>query len=281
MSTPNNSEKEIYFHVGTGKTGSTFLQDRVFPKFKGIYYIHRSYYKKHAVDIITKGEHSRYFISCEFDRQMEEEVRYFSNTFPNTKPIIVFRRHDSYIASQYRRIVKNGFQENFKSFFNIDDDSGYFKKHDLDYTRQIKLLEECFDQKPLVLLFDDLKQDSTKFVNDFAKDLKVDIDTNKIDFTKKHTSYNEKQLKAIHALAKKIDIRKRRVFKNGFLNIFARIYLAVVRYSTLHFAKLIPNKFFSDEPIMSKEELKEVKEYYEKDWEYCLEYAKNQTRIAK
>ena len=30
---------EIFFHVGTGKTGSTFLQSRIFPKLKGIHYI--------------------------------------------------------------------------------------------------------------------------------------------------------------------------------------------------------------------------------------------------
>ena len=38
--------KVIYFHVGISKTGSTFLQQRVFPFLKNIHYIPtRKYFK--------------------------------------------------------------------------------------------------------------------------------------------------------------------------------------------------------------------------------------------
>ena len=33
------SEPSIYFHVGLGKTGSTFLQDRFFPRLMDIDYL--------------------------------------------------------------------------------------------------------------------------------------------------------------------------------------------------------------------------------------------------
>ena len=99
------SEKQIFFHVGTGKTGTTFLQYRVFPKLRNIYYIQRTRYKN-VKNIIAESDAQKILISREFDQQLEKEIRWFTHTYPDTTPIIVFRRHDSYIASQYRRFVK-------------------------------------------------------------------------------------------------------------------------------------------------------------------------------
>ena len=122
----------IYFHVGTGKTGSTFLQTRIFPLLKEIYYIPTNRYHK-IFQEIEKSSSTKILISREFDQQLEREVKRFSKKYPNTTPIIVFRRHDSYIASQYRRFVKNGFTGNFQTFFDLQNNEGYFKKCDLNY----------------------------------------------------------------------------------------------------------------------------------------------------
>ena len=154
MSEP--SEKKIYFHVGTGKTGTTFLQYRIFPELKGIHYIQRTRYRK-AKKIINRTHYAKYLISREFDQQLEEQVKLFAADFPDTIPIIVFRRHDDYIASQYRRFVKNGFTGGFTDFFDVENDKGYFRKTDLDYSRQIKILEENFNSKPVVLFYDELR----------------------------------------------------------------------------------------------------------------------------
>ena len=103
-----SDQYEIYFHVGTGKTGSTFLQARIFPLLKGIHYIPTNRYHKIFLEI-EKYSSTKILISREFDQQLEREVKRFSEKHTNTNPIIIFRRHDSYIASQYRRFVKNGF----------------------------------------------------------------------------------------------------------------------------------------------------------------------------
>lgn len=123
----NTPKKNIYFHVGTGKTGTTFLQYRVFSKFRDIYYIQRTRYKN-AKKIINGSNYEKYLISREFDQQLEHEVKLFSADFPDAIPMIVFRRHDGYIASQYRRFVKNGFTGDFSEFFDLEKDKGFFKK---------------------------------------------------------------------------------------------------------------------------------------------------------
>lgn len=268
----STNEKEVYFHVGTGKTGTTFLQYRVFPYLKGIYYIQRTKYKK-AVQIIQTTNHAKYLVSREFDQQLEHETKLFSQKIPDAVPIIVFRRHDSYIASQYRRFVKNGFRGSFTQFFDIQNDSGYFRKQDLDYNRQIKILEGFFTKKPLVLFYDDLRKDPKKFINRFAEELGISINLNDVNFNRKHSSYSEKQLKAIQAFGKYINLRKRRPFKNSIIFFIWRMGLSGIRYSILFISKLLPEKFFSSEPLIPKDKLDEVREYYKNDWEQCLAYA--------
>ena len=136
-----SDSSEIYFHVGTGKTGSTFLQTRIFPLLNEIYYIPTNRYHK-IFQEIEKSSSTKILISREFDQQLEREVKCFSEKHPNTTPIIVFRRHDSYIASQYRRFVKNGFTGNFQAFFDLQNNEGYFKQSDLDYKSQVALLKK-------------------------------------------------------------------------------------------------------------------------------------------
>jgi hypothetical protein len=267
-----SSKKNIYFHVGTGKTGTTFLQYRVFPKMEGVFYIQRTKYRK-AKKIINNSNYDKYFISSEFDQQLEHEVKIFAEGFPETKPIIVFRKHDGYIASQYRRFVKNGFRGNFVDFFDVENDNGFFKKKDLDYYRQIQILENHFTQKPIVLFYEDLRSDAKAFIENLSRLMNVSVDYQKINTKKKHASYSEKQLKAMQSVGKRINMRKRRVFKNGFLHFLWKIYLGTIRYSVLYIAKCIPKSSFRKETLINPKELEKLRIYYEADWKKCKEYA--------
>ena len=151
--TNSTSKKQIFFHVGTGKTGTTFLQYRVFPYLQGIEYIQRTRYKK-SKQIIQKSQNTKLLVSREFDRQLQNEIEWFAESYPNATPIIVFRRQDSYIASQYRRFVKNGFTGAFTTFFDLKNNQGFFEQKHACYMQQIALLEKTFNQKPIVLIYE-------------------------------------------------------------------------------------------------------------------------------
>ena len=141
---------DIYIHVGLGRAGSTFLQYRVFPRMKGLYYIQRTRFRK-ARKIIGRGEHAKYLVSGELDpRIMENYLKDFSNPLSYARPIMVVRRHDEWIASQYRRYLKNSNHWTFKEFFDLDEDQGYWKKYQLYYYPLIELLEKYFEHKPLM-----------------------------------------------------------------------------------------------------------------------------------
>ena len=260
---------EIYFHVGTGKTGSTFLQARIFPLLKGIYYIPTNRYHKIFREI-EKISSTKILISREFDQQLEREVKRFSENHPNTTPIIVFRRHDSYIASQYRRFVKNGFTGNFQTFFDLQNNEGYFKHCDLDYKNQVALLKKHFTKEPIVFTYKDFKENAQKFTQKWAEIMSCSLDNKKVNWNRKHTSYSEHQLKVIKNFGKLINLTKRRVFKNSALHFIWKIYLGSIRYSILHLSFLARK---NNEKLIKEEELEAVKTYFQEDWKYIQSIA--------
>lgn len=263
--------KTIFFHVGTSKTGSTFLQNRIFPLLKGISYIpthkYHNIYKE-----IEKIKHLPILISREFDRQFEEEIARFSRKYTNVTPIIVFRRHDQYLASQYRRFIKNGFRGDITTFFDLENDQGYFKKIHFNYSHQINFLENKFEGEPLVLIYDSLREDPEKFALDLSQKLNANLDISTINFNKKHGSYSEKQLKIIKAIGSLFNLRKRRIFKNKLLHLLWRFYHAIFRYSILYGATLVPNFMISKNPLIDPLYLERVRKYFEEDWTNCKKH---------
>ena len=170
----------LYFHVGISKTGSTFLQHNVFPKLEGIHYFPTNQSKKYK-PLVQRSYHSQILLSREFDRQMEREVKKWAADFPSTKSILVLRRQDGWVASQYRRFTKNGFGLTFKEFIDIENDNGYWERDNLNFYNYIEILEHYFDHKPLVLMYDELRNSPETFIQKLANytnstlDIKVSV----------------------------------------------------------------------------------------------------------
>ena len=267
-----STEKEnIYFHVGISKTGSTFLQNRVFPKLSNITYIPTNKYHR-VFEEIKSCEGNNILISREFDRQFEREVTLFSSRYRRATPIIVLRKHEEYLASQYKRFVKNGFKGEIEDFFDLENDSGFFKVLHLSFSYQIKVLKEKFDKDPIVLFYDELKSNPRGFIKYFCSLTLSNIDLEKVNFNKKHISYNEKQLKAIKTVSKYFNLKKRVVFNSPFLNLFWRLYQGFFRYSILYLSMVVPNFMYSKKPLIDPAYLKKVSKHFRGDWENCLKH---------
>lgn len=264
----------LYFHVGISKTGSTFLQHRVFPKLGDIHYFPTNQFKKYK-SLVQKASSPNILLSREFDRQMEREVKKWAADFPNTKSILVLRRQDGWIASQYRRFVKNGFGLTFKEFIDIEKDTGYWERDNLNFYNYIEILEHYFEHKPLVLMYDELRKKPEQFIQKLANYTNSTFDINDIDLSKVHTSYNEKQLKVMLKAGKRLNISNAKPFQSSLLNTIRRYaYVYPLRYGTLYSALLLPNAMVSKSPLIPVEALKDIKNYYADDWQKCLDYSK-------
>lgn len=266
------SAPEIFFHIGLGKTGTTFLQYRAFPFFQGLEYIQRTRFRK-AKEIIQNSESTRFFISFECDQQLEEVAKDWAKDYPQTTPIIVFRKHDSWIASQFRRFVKNCHVRSFKELLDLQSDTGIFKKKDLEFYAMIEMLEETFQNKAIVLLYDDMRTDPQSFIQGLARRMDSSIDLHKVDFSKKHSSYSEKQLKGLLSTQRFISLKKRVVFKNKVVEFFRKTGVNGTRYLILFLSSLMPNSWFSNTPLLPKEELEAVQKEFDSDWDRILDRA--------
>lgn len=254
----------IYFHVGLSKTGTTFLQSRVFPQLQGISYIPTQHYKQ-AVRRIRRKNASKFLVSREFDQQFEQEIRHFSRQFPDAIPIIVFRRQDSYIASQYRRFVKNGFSGPFEAFFNLQDDQGYFKQQDLDYPRHLRLLREHFSAEPQVYLYEDLRLNPNEFYQRWAFHTQSQIDLDQLDSSPVHTSYTEGQLLFIRRINRYLNLRKRPMSRLAPLHFLLKLLREGVRYLLLFLGRW--SQSAQSEVLIPAEQLEKIQSHYAPDWD--------------
>lgn len=269
----SKSEKEIYFHVGLGKTASTYLQYKVFPKIKGAYYIQRTKYRQ-CDKIIERTNHTKYLVSREFDNQLEAEVEKFANKHPQAKIIMILRRHDRWIASQYRRFIKNGRPASFKEFIDIEHDTGIWRRDKLFFMPKIRKVEASFDSPPLVLFHEDLKADPRAFIQQIADFMGVRFDYERISLKPKHKSYNDHQLKVIRGVSEFLfPVEKSRSHKR-WINYLQYRSKWLVCHLFLYIAPLIPRNTYRGIDLIPPKELERIREYLEDDWNQCKEYAR-------
>ena len=266
----NQQKTELFFHVGLGKTASTYLQNKVFNQFKDVVYIHPTKYRKYQ-KIIEVNPGKKVFISREMDRQLEREVKKFAEKYPDTKTIIVLRSNEQWIASQYRRFLKNGYPYTFKEYFDIENDQGYWKIQDATFYPKIEILEKYFTQKPLVLFYEDMRNDTFAFIDKIANYLGVEYDKNTISLEPHHTSYEEKQLKVMLRVSKFLFTKDPKYTGSYFNTWIRRRSRMLLCYIILYSALLIPGFLISKKPLIDKTELEKIKKYYSEDWKKCRE----------
>ncbi len=265
-------EKEIYFHVGLGKVASTYLQYAFFPKLEGIHYIQRTRYKR-SKSIIQGTDYSKYLVSREFDQQLENEVRDFSATFPNARPILLLRRNDGWIASQYRRYVKNGGSKSFTAFFDVTGDTGFWKHTDLLFYPKIEVLEQCFEHKPLVLFHETLQTNPDAFFGQLAAYMGVSYQPEAISLSPIHRSYTDKQLRFIHSVSAYFFKENPQWHSNPVIHWIERRARLLLSYIILYTALIIPEKWVNQRPLVPASELEKIKIHFAEDWKKCQEYA--------
>lgn len=267
----------IFFHVGLGKVASTYLQYRFFPNLQGVSYIQRTRYRK-APQIIDREQAFPYLVSREFDRQLPEEVAWFSRYYHDVQPLILLRRHDEWIASQYRRYLKNGGQASLPSFLDLEHDQGKWKISEVNFMQYIRALEQHFEHAPLVYFHADFKADPYAFFNQIATDIGATFKWEDLDLEPFHASYSDKQLRFMRKYGSKFFNPRRKLPDQPVLRWLKRRSEMVGSYALLYTSQLLPKDWVEDVELYPRDYLQAIRSFYQDDWEACLTYANNPTQ---
>lgn len=268
---------QIFIHFGLHKTGTTFLQQNVFPKFSNIILIRSSNLIKQLNTIFLSNK-NKVLISNEgllggplagnWLKNHKIGLKNISKIFPYAKIIIAFREHNNLLISLYKQYLQEGGTKRLEGeFFDIENDSGIIKKQDLLFYERIVEIEKYFKEKPFVFKQEELKMNFPQFLYDISKFLNEDPpDIKDIDFTKKNIGvrfYQAKILRNINIFLNYFPLIKNIV--NSYIFRGLRIYPRYICQNRL--------QFISKKDIkLSGEYQKYICENYNEDWQKINNY---------
>ena len=267
----NLNKKELFFHVGLAKTGSTYLQNKFFHKLNGIRYIHTSKFYKYE-SIIAESNEERLMFSREFDRQFFDETGKIAKLYPNAKVIMILRSNEKWIASQYRRYVKNGGSKDIKNFIDITDNKGVWKNEEALFFPKLEFLKKHFINQPLVLFYEEFKEDPHKVFQKIADYTGTEYIKEQISLKAKHKSYSEKQLLFVKNITQRLYKKDPDEFTKGEVSWLKYRSRWLVLHLALYFAKIFPIKY--KVKLINQDDLKAYKAFYKDDWERCKQFSK-------
>jgi len=271
----------MFFHVGMHKTGTTFLQREVYPRWQGIIYIPRDNLElilradpSHIRLLSREGLSGRNWDSFE---TRDRSIQRLSELFPGAGIMISFRRHAAYIASSYNHYVQHGGTLRFDEYFDIEGDRGLMKKRDFRYMERIQRLEKHFGSRPFVFFFeetfnalDTLLADMARFIGGTppqAKDLNHHARNPSVQY------YPLKILRRINSFA------RTELNPDGRLPLFHwRLRKLGIDPRTIcqYWLRVLPNH-----PVLSPDVASVIDEYYSDDWQEVHDYAKDRDSLAR
>lgn len=147
--------KEIFIHIGFHKTGTTFLQQRIFPYLKNVNYLHNG----GLINLV--GSHKKVLISNEalsgipyhrneksYYDQFCFNITQLKSTFGNFNLILGFREPSSMVNSLYKQYLHEGGILTFEKFYGNHTES-IVKETDLYFLKFYSYLLENFEKERL------------------------------------------------------------------------------------------------------------------------------------
>jgi len=269
----NPSEYQIFYHVGLGKAASTYLQKRVFPVLQDIRYVPRDRYRGYKA-LIERTRDERYLISREAAYRLGQRLDEFAAFKADARVILVLRRHDRWIASHYRRYLKNGGSAEFERYVDLDSrERLVWGEQKMRFMPMIEAVEKRFGSAPLVLFHEDLQTDPFYLIDQLCAFTGARYQRDQIDLSVVHSSWSDDQLKVARQVGKHLFSEIPKPPRHPGVHRVRRRLRLWTCYGILGTAKLVPKQFIDPCPLIDPGSLDRIRNHFAEDWHACHQYA--------
>lgn len=264
---------ELILHVGLNKTGTTFLQNNIFPQLDNTKIVNPTNLKFQINGLFS--ENKNILISHEgllgvpfnYKRSWLDDqllsIKNINKTFNNVKIIIGFRDHDDLILSLYKQYLHEGGYLKFNDFYNFNN-TGILKPDDLIFEKRILSLKKYFGENVFIYHQSDLKSNLELFLYNLS-----------LFVTNKNQIFDlSKRLKKGENIGvgyyQSILLRKLNFFSDKYINLNNKIF----KYIGIDPRKLCQNKlrFISKKSLALDNKIKcDIISYYKSDYNFLLE----------
>lgn len=270
----HQTSKQIFFHVGMPKTASTFLQRNVFPHFQNLYFIKKHDFRNHQ-HLIAASEADKILLSIELNLDAKrgyEKMVQVAQHYPGTQPVIVLRKHSSWLKSKYKYYLRKHGVATFWNYFDPNHESGEIIPQNLRYYDKLKLLETTYGKRPLVFFQEELKARPYEFIAQMAEFMRTSYDSNAISIKTVKGAYSEHQLKFVRRFNRWYQFKNPAHRKKAGKFLY-RKFSALLLHTVAFAGRFLPDPDHG-QPLIPKESMQEVDRQYQDDWQQCLDYAR-------
>ncbi|MFB6257378.1 MAG: hypothetical protein ABEH38_01690 [Flavobacteriales bacterium] len=271
------SEKGLFLHLGLPKAASSYLQLKIFPKLQGIYHYPKPYFKRFP-EILERAKGGRYLFSTEMFGRLCHRAKKIAQGYPDAGIILVLRRQDRWIRSKYKYYIWKSGTMDFREFFDIHSDEGYWKKKALYYRPILDTLVARFQHPPLLLFQEDLEEDPGPDLERLQQYTGTRLAPEKIRKKPLKVSFNDNQLILLRAFNKRFPYRKPQSWPRLLKQLHMHLRQGV-NYLVAWSALLFPSSYFKDKALLSKADLEAIRSFYEGDFLYCRKWAEERKEV--
>ncbi len=162
----------LYLHVGLHKTGTTYLQSVVFPRWPGVRYLRNltveNFLRIDPEETVLASREG--FSGPALGNQAEKLafLKRLSRMFPDARILVSFRRHASYVNAVYSQYLRYGGTLKLAEFFDIDADGGMLKHDDILFRPYIEAIEQYWGHAPFVFLLSEIMNQPDRLAEDLG-----------------------------------------------------------------------------------------------------------------
>jgi hypothetical protein len=231
--------------------------------------------------IISKTKYGTVLLSIELDLDSKsgyEKMMSVADKYPGTKPIIVFRRHGSWVGSKYKYYLRKHGKESFNEYFDPDSKTGVLKDINLQFYKKIELLEEKYGQKPLVMFQEEFQKYPMEAIKVLADHVGATYNDKDIKIATVKKSYSEHSLYYVRKLNRWYKYDHSGMKIRLFREIYKKFSGGILHLTAYVTGWLEPSKDKAKK-VLPKEAIAKINEEYASDWQACIDYAAKTRKV--